>query len=53
MRKIKAAAPDAIVTDCLSCRLQFTHTLPYPVYHPLEVLQRAYAVYGDAGIEAG
>jgi glycerol-3-phosphate dehydrogenase subunit C len=53
MRKIKAAAPDAIVTDCLSCRLQFTHTLPFPVYHPLEVLQRAYALYGDAGIEAG
>jgi glycerol-3-phosphate dehydrogenase subunit C len=41
--KIKAAAPDAIVTDCLSCRLQFSHLLPHPVYHPLEILQRAYA----------
>jgi glycerol-3-phosphate dehydrogenase subunit C len=47
MRKIEAAAPDAIVTDCLSCRLQFSHLLPHPVYHPLEILQRAYAAYGD------
>lgn len=39
-RKIKEAAPDAIITDCLSCRLQFEHVLPYPVYHPLEILSR-------------
>jgi len=43
MNKIKAAAPEAIVTDCLSCRLQFRHALPYPVWHPLELLARAYA----------
>jgi glycerol-3-phosphate dehydrogenase subunit C len=42
MEKIKAAAPEAIVTDCLSCRLQFRHQLPYPVFHPLELLSRAY-----------
>jgi glycerol-3-phosphate dehydrogenase subunit C len=41
IEKIRAAAPDAIVTDCLSCRLQFQHLLPYPVYHPLEILARA------------
>lgn len=40
-RKIEAEASDAIITDCLSCRLQFEHVLPYPVYHPLEVLSRA------------
>ncbi len=40
IEKIRAAAPDAIVTDCLSCRLQFQHLLPYPVYHPLELLAR-------------
>ena len=40
--KIKATAPDAVVTDCLSCRLQFQHLLPYPVVHPLEILLRAY-----------
>ena len=42
MQKIAAAAPAAIVTDCLSCRLQFRHRLPYAVWHPLELLQRAY-----------
>ncbi len=47
MDRIRAAAPDApntpyaIVTDCLSCRLQFQHVLPYPVYHPLELLALA------------
>jgi glycerol-3-phosphate dehydrogenase subunit C len=41
MEKIQAAAPEAIVTDCLSCRLQFQHLLPYPVHHPLEILARA------------
>ena len=41
--KIKAASPYAIVTDCLSCRLQFRHLLPeLPVYHPLELLASAY-----------
>jgi glycerol-3-phosphate dehydrogenase subunit C len=42
MEKIQAAAPEAIVTDCLSCRLQFQQLLPYPVCHPLEILVRAY-----------
>ncbi len=41
-RKIEAAVPDAIITDCMSCRLQFEHMLPYKVFHPLEVLSRAY-----------
>jgi glycerol-3-phosphate dehydrogenase subunit C len=48
MEKIQAAAPEAIVTDCLSCRLQFQHLLPHPVHHPLEILARAYeAVKSD------
>ena len=43
MAKIEAASPEAIITDCLSCRLQFHHMLPqYPVYHPLEILCRSY-----------
>ncbi len=42
MQKIRKAEPEAIITDCLSCRLQFTHTLPYPVLHPLEVISEAY-----------
>jgi glycerol-3-phosphate dehydrogenase subunit C len=43
MEKIKAAQPEAVVTDCLSCRLQFRHLLPYPVHHPVELLRLAYA----------
>jgi len=39
---LEKLAPDAIVTDCLSCRLQFNHTLRYPVFHPMEILARAY-----------
>lgn len=41
--KIRAASPEAIVTDCLSCRLQFRHLAPeLPVFHPLEILKKAY-----------
>jgi len=40
--KISAHEPDIVVTDCLSCRLQFQHLLPIPVYHPLEILSYAY-----------
>jgi glycerol-3-phosphate dehydrogenase subunit C len=36
--KIEALNPDAVVTDCLSCRLQLTHTTTLPVRHPLEIL---------------
>jgi Fe-S oxidoreductase len=32
MEKIRNLAPQAIVTDCMSCRLQFSHALPYPVF---------------------
>ena len=42
MEKIREKAPRAIVTDCLSCQLQFRHALPYPVLHPMELLARAY-----------
>lgn len=42
MAKIRAKAPEAIITDCMSCRLQFRHALPYPVFHPMEILARAY-----------
>jgi glycerol-3-phosphate dehydrogenase subunit C len=39
---LEKVAPDAIVTECLSCRLQFNHALQYPVFHPMEILARAY-----------
>ena len=43
MQKIKALNPENIVTDCLSCRLQFTQLTPYRVIHPIEVLNQAYS----------
>jgi len=42
MEKIRKKDPQAIISDCLSCNLQFSHALPYPVFHPLEILSRAY-----------
>jgi len=42
LEKIKKQDPEAIITDCMSCRLQFQHALPCPVFHPLEILARAY-----------
>jgi glycerol-3-phosphate dehydrogenase subunit C len=43
--KIKAAAPERVVTDCLSCRLQFQQMLPYEVFHPIEILRESYRNY--------
>ena len=40
--KIKQLAPEQLLTDCLSCRMQFNQTLPYPVYHPIEILKASY-----------
>ncbi|MGB5619143.1 MAG: hypothetical protein WBM78_20055 [Desulfobacterales bacterium] len=40
--KIREIDPDRIVTDCLSCRLQFNQLLPFPVSHPIEVLRDAF-----------
>ena len=39
MEKIKELNPEYIVTDCLSCRLQFNQLLPYKVKHPIELLK--------------
>jgi glycerol-3-phosphate dehydrogenase subunit C len=46
MEKIRACDPQAIVTDCLSCALQFRQVLPCPVFHPVEILARAYQADG-------
>jgi len=43
MEKLRTVNPDRIVTDCLSCRLQFNQFLPYKVVHPIEVLKESYA----------
>ena len=44
--KISGHEPDIVVTDCLSCRLQFHHLLPFQVCHPLEILADAYSQGG-------
>ena len=40
--KTRVAAPEGLVTDCLSCRIQFQQTLPFEVSHPVELLWDAY-----------
>jgi glycerol-3-phosphate dehydrogenase subunit C len=40
--KIKEMSPEILVTDCLSCRLQFNQLLPHKVLHPVEILREAY-----------
>jgi glycerol-3-phosphate dehydrogenase subunit C len=42
MNKIKSLNPESIVTDCLSCRLQFAQLTPYRVFHPIEILKQSY-----------
>ena len=39
--KIKGIDPDYIITDCLSCRLQFNQLTAYKVFHPIEMLSQA------------
>jgi glycerol-3-phosphate dehydrogenase subunit C len=46
LEKIRKQNPRAIITDCMSCSLQFHQVLPYPVFHPIEILARAYGA-GD------
>jgi len=45
MEKIRTVNPERIVTDCLSCRLQFKQLLPYEVAHPIEILRESYVDY--------
>jgi glycerol-3-phosphate dehydrogenase subunit C len=44
MNKINELKPEILVTDCLSCRLQFKQPLPYEVYHPIEILKKGYGL---------
>ena len=47
MKQITDMNPDRLITDCLSCRMQFNHLLPYDVLHPIEILQKSYTNYRD------
>jgi len=55
MAKITALDPGRIITDCLSCRLQFMQLADIPVIHPLEVIADHLSEYRDrcAVSEAG
>jgi glycerol-3-phosphate dehydrogenase subunit C len=43
MKKITEMYPERLVTDCLSCRMQFNQILPVTVVHPIEIIKKAYA----------
>jgi glycerol-3-phosphate dehydrogenase subunit C len=45
IQKITSINPERLVTDCLSCRIQFNQLIPYRVFHPVEVLCESYANY--------
>lgn len=45
MEEIRAVHPERLLTDCLSCRIQFNQLLPYQVFHPVEVLEESYNAY--------
>ena len=45
MEEIQAARPQRVLSDCLSCRMQFDQLLPYEACHPVEILEESYAAY--------
>ncbi len=45
MAKIKEIHPQRLITDCLSCWLQFNQLTPYKVFHPIEILKESYSAY--------
>ena len=47
MEKIREIDPQRLVSDCLSCRIQFNQLLPYRVIHPIEILYEAYLNSAD------
>jgi glycerol-3-phosphate dehydrogenase subunit C len=40
MKKIREMGPDTLLTDCLSCRIQFDQMTDLPVHHPVQILDR-------------
>ena len=45
MKKIEAANPEKVLSDCFGCRMQFNQLLPYEVCHPVEILRDSYEAY--------
>jgi glycerol-3-phosphate dehydrogenase subunit C len=46
MERIRTLRPERLLSDCLSCRIQFNQLLPYKVLHPIEILREAYMNHG-------
>jgi glycerol-3-phosphate dehydrogenase subunit C len=47
--KIAEAAPSTVLTDCISCRMQFNQMQERPVAHPVEMLAAAYRSFEASG----
>ena len=43
--KIRQLDPEKLLTDCLSCRMQFNQITPYAVHHPIEIIKASYDAY--------
>jgi glycerol-3-phosphate dehydrogenase subunit C len=48
MARLKSLNPELVATDCLSCRMQFNQLTPYEVVHPIQIIHRAYDLFGAA-----
>jgi glycerol-3-phosphate dehydrogenase subunit C len=45
MKRIEDVRPEKVLSDCLSCRIQFNQLLPYEAHHPVEILRASYDAY--------
>ncbi|SDG56569.1 heterodisulfide reductase-related iron-sulfur binding cluster [Propionivibrio dicarboxylicus] len=52
-RKAQATGAEELVTDCLSCRMQFNQLLPQRVSHPVELLAAAYRAADNDAVSGG
>jgi glycerol-3-phosphate dehydrogenase subunit C len=42
---IRQLDPERLLTDCLSCRMQFNQITRYDVYHPIEIIKASYDAF--------
>jgi glycerol-3-phosphate dehydrogenase subunit C len=43
--RIRQLDPERLLTDCLSCRMQFNQISTYAVYHPIEIIKESYDAF--------
>ncbi len=51
-QRIEEVAPDLLVSDCSTCRMQLAHVTGLPTLHPVRLLAEAYALGGSASRQA-